>query len=185
MKKIIVTSLFILIISACIKCSDKPVDFEKVTETIITRRLLSSATDSFEPNLGNHDKIGITDTVTMKKIVKPNVSVYIYSNQKRIDSLIRYKDSLYIFNNSKLHFFKKKTYHEKGTIIEISKFQYVPIDPMAQIADLYINDSLGIIIYQAKSQWGAFREYDLRYSDLHKKMILDSAFFRFETTFQN
>ncbi|MEL1244578.1 hypothetical protein AAEO56_09925 [Flavobacterium sp. DGU11] len=157
---------------------------KSISEYTIERRLLSSYFN-VGANLENHDKVGELDTMSVKRIIYPHKTVFIYTNTYDSDTLTYYRDSTYTYSSKKFRLLGEKTFVFKGSKVKVLKFYSEPIyrrpitTGASHIDNIYLNDSIGILLYQANSTWHAFREYDTRYSDLHKAMIRDTIFFEF------
>ncbi len=156
-----------------------------IAETKIIRRALG-AYFNIGSNLENHDMVGELDTVSVKKIFYPKKTVFIYNEINESDTLTYHKDSLYILSAEKFYPLRERKFVVNNNEFYITKYYYEPrltrpaSTGVTGSYNIYLNDSLGIVLSQARSTYHAFREYNINYSELHKAIIRDTSFFEFE-----
>ena len=115
----------------------------------------------------------------LKKIQEKDRNIFIYSGWLR-DTLVVYNDSIR-YRNLYIFPLAKKFFLLKGKKIKILKYPY----DVQQVVDagfknMYINDSLGIIIEKGASLSSGIVEYDEGLKELNLQIVKDTVFTKFE-----
>ena len=178
----------LFILQSCVEKKEKlQVANDKILTTsehqIICRNILSSR-DILRRDYSDLNQIGTVDTVLVKEIEYSQKKIFIYTNKRTADTLLSYIDSIYKYNNQILRFLGSKKMVSGNDSINILKYRYLHDGAKSKPANLYISKKLGLIVLQARSQWGWVVEYDTAYEDLHKEILTDSVFFDFKYEYE-
>ncbi|KAF2519342.1 hypothetical protein E0W68_03035 [Flavobacterium salilacus subsp. salilacus] len=188
--------IFIAIFSSCHKNEKKTesIDYkqlinkkEKLSKIFKEKPLSKTYINKFSILYYQEDKTNISGAYYVKegrkdslRIEKRNyntatVFIYNYFNGG-IDTLEIYKDSIK-FNSATIEKKSSKKIHFSGTTFNINKFHY---SNYLETSNLYIEDSLGLILQRLISQKTAIIEYDHELGFIQKQIEQDSIFFKFE-----
>jgi len=184
MKNNIIFILSLFLMQSCVeKNKEKQITDNKILSEseykIVCRNILSSK-DILERDFKNHNKIGTVDTVKVKQINFKEKKIFIYTNRRTTDTLLNYVDSIYKYNNQILKFIGSKKMLFNHDSINVLKYRYLQDGKKSMPANLYIDETNGVIVLQAGSQWRWIVEYDNAFRELHKEILMDSVFFDFE-----
>lgn len=124
-----------------------------------------------------------TDSIIFTKEIHSKVKIYRYnySHFKSIDSMICYKDSVCTINSDVVQLLSQKEFRSGESNFTISKYLYSPKDKL-YMANVFFNDSLGILFNDARGQGRTILQYKLNkdYEKLQWKIFLDTAFYKFQ-----
>lgn len=175
MKKVL--TLFILFI-ACTKHSEN--NLEISTIQTFCRYYEDDLNHKGEFNISKEIKI---DSLNVIKTQKQDTTIFKYkmaSNILKPDTLKIIKNQLFL-NKKPLKIFGSKEFVYKSGKVKIFKCDYViNNNGFPVFYNIFINDSLGIIIRRGLRQRSFVYEYGPGLDELQKKIKNDSAFFAFQ-----
>ncbi len=149
---------------------------KETTEDFQVTAQYSIAFRKFSP--GDAQDAGTVDTLSVNEIRTRKKNIWIYKATHTTDTLITYKDSVTTLNSKKLEALKTRQFEFNNSQVLVSKYPYTL--PSGIVLNVFAADGLGVILVRSQGEPGSIVTYDTDYGGLHKNILNDAAFFKFE-----
>lgn len=179
MKKLIALPVLFLLVISCKKGMQKPLQTEKeislslysIKDNVAVKNVDLDTVPYFEK-----------DSLTLRKIVFSDSVVFYYPYRHLMnytDTLIIKKDKVVL--RQELKYLSQKTITLNGKPVTVKKYSQ-DVLPNGPVGNIYINDSLGIVVSRtlAHPNSMSIHCYDSpKLEELHKAIAADRSFFEF------